>query len=453
MKRFFRWISLLPALMMLVMSFSSCSLVYDTIVNGLFETHEKGIPENNEKDYVEIDGMNYSVSEYYTPISSRYSYDLLSEGEQALYDGLRENAFFIYPDADDTGLYKTKQVILDEVQLTEAQIRSAMKALYDDEPYLYWLSYTFLMLVEKEENYTAVQLYSEYPPDTVNEQLAEMDTVLDDFFTFIPGELSAYERELFAHDYLIDTCEYDEESAKAEPDEKINPGSGDAYGALVDGKAVCEGYARAFQLLLNGIGVDCVGVTGIGFAPDEEDDEVLHMWNAVKLDDSWYYVDTTWDDGDHEISRYDYLNLDENIMSLDHTPSKVLSELSEDEINGEETYSTLAMNIFIPECTSMEYNYYVMECPHLRDYDGEEVKDALYQAALEGQDYFTFYIEPDSLDFDSSIKVLFKELPQYFFSYVDEVNDMLYSYEIDNENLTYYADEHLHNVAVELNYY
>lgn len=48
---------------------------------------------------------------------------------------------------------------------------------------------------------------------------------------------------------------------------------------------VCEGYARAFQLLCNEAGINCIVISGTG-----------HMWNAVEVDGIWYTVDCTHND-------------------------------------------------------------------------------------------------------------------------------------------------------------
>ena len=59
---------------------------------------------------------------------------------------------------------------------------------------------------------------------------------------------------------------------------------------MLDGEEpVCEGYAKAFQLLCHRIGVPCITVSG-------EANGGRHMWNAVLLGDDWYFCDPTWDD-------------------------------------------------------------------------------------------------------------------------------------------------------------
>ena len=62
-----------------------------------------------------------------------------------------------------------------------------------------------------------------------------------------------------------------------------------AYGLLINKVAVCDGYAKAMNLILNKSGVKTYYVTG--YAGNE-----LHAWNLVQINKKYYYMDTTWDD-------------------------------------------------------------------------------------------------------------------------------------------------------------
>lgn len=68
--------------------------------------------------------------------------------------------------------------------------------------------------------------------------------------------------------------------------------------ALVTGEAVCEGYARSFQYVMNKLDIPCVLIHGFQTSGEPE----AHMWCAVWLKGSedaegaWYVVDPTWDD-------------------------------------------------------------------------------------------------------------------------------------------------------------
>lgn len=122
---------------------------------------------------------------------------------------------------------------------------------------------------------------------------------------------TAYEKELFFHDYLVEHCVYDEETG--------NWRAYTAAGALLDGRAVCEGYSRALQLLLNQEQVDNRLITGS--ARDQDGRVEGHMWNLVTIDGAAYHVDVTWDDplGSESMApSHVYFNLTDQAISANH---------------------------------------------------------------------------------------------------------------------------------------
>ncbi len=66
------------------------------------------------------------------------------------------------------------------------------------------------------------------------------------------------------------------------------------YGALFEGKAVCQGYAEAFKAACDYYGVKCVCVEGL--AINTRGLREAHMWNYVLINNTWYAIDVTWDD-------------------------------------------------------------------------------------------------------------------------------------------------------------
>ena len=88
------------------------------------------------------------------------------------------------------------------------------------------------------------------------------------------------------HNWLIDNIEYDTNFESNEPYS--------IYGALKEGKAVCEGYARSFKYILDELGIPCVLVSGTGTNSNGQTES--HAWNYVEIAGEWYAVDVTWDD-------------------------------------------------------------------------------------------------------------------------------------------------------------
>lgn len=446
MKKLFMKILALGLIFTVCVVVCSCSVVNETIDSISSLVNPKGIVEDVSLGYEEIDFGEFAYSPYYEPMFSRASYNALENDKmRELYDMLYYNCYLVYPKSFSNGEYKCKQVILEDAQLSQAQIRLTIKAIADDNPHVFWISTTFGFLVDEKDNYTAVQLYSRMSPDKLRAGISLLKEEVDYFFSTLVEGLSIYDLEVLAHDYVMFKCEYDTELTDVQMVPKGKESAFDPYGALVEGKAVCEGYSRAFQMLCNGVGIECVNIVG-------ESEGELHMWNAVELDDKYYYVDVTWDDKDDEAFMYDYMNINEKQLKVDHEFSKLSSEMTDEEICGDGKVNALTSNFFIPKCTSNEYNYYVKESAYLNSYDSKEIVESLKEAAKNKESFFHFYINPKEFTYDYAVDQLFFSYPQYFFKYIDEVNLSLPDYSIDTNNLSFSQKEQLSVVTVLLKY-
>ena len=88
------------------------------------------------------------------------------------------------------------------------------------------------------------------------------------------------------HDTLVRLCQYDTDTAEqVSPDGATAPFAAD--GALLDHRAVCSGYGRAFGMLCEAAGIDSIYIAS---------EEMNHGWNAVRLDGQTYFIDCTFDD-------------------------------------------------------------------------------------------------------------------------------------------------------------
>ena len=99
--------------------------------------------------------------------------------------------------------------------------------------------------------------------------------------------MSQYEIAQVYYQWLCEHCRYDD-------------GAGDdslshlAYGALVNGLAVCDGYTGAYNLLLKLEGIDCYALPN-----------ATHIWTVATLDGETVHIDATWgDQGNTGTKRY-----------------------------------------------------------------------------------------------------------------------------------------------------
>ncbi len=98
------------------------------------------------------------------------------------------------------------------------------------------------------------------------------------------------ETALLIHDALCERIVYTDDDATEEDD--------NAIGALLDGRANCDGYADAFYLAGTLAGLEIRYQHGNSRRKEAEERyrDVSHMWNLIKIDGSWRMVDVTWDD-------------------------------------------------------------------------------------------------------------------------------------------------------------
>lgn len=217
-----------------------------------------------------------------------------------------------------------------------------------DHPDIFWLPsyYAAATAISTENEKTAVIYFSNAPDGNpsylVSRSEAErMAKKLNEAVEKIAEQITSddpYEIELQLHDILCKNTVY--------TDAPNDPMIYTAYGAIVNGKALCEGYSRAMQLLLNRMGIDSVVVTGSAGG-------VGHMWNLVEIHGAWYHLDVSWDDLGDNIS-HGYFNLSDDMILHDHTFSKSIGEILPEEIAA----GNLSFNIFRPICNNIHYNYF-----------------------------------------------------------------------------------------------
>ena len=150
-------------------------------------------------------------------------------------------------------------------------------------------------------------------------------------------------------------------------------------GVFTEQGVVCEGYARAYQYLLNRIGLDNVYVVGTA---DTGRDRGGHAWNYIHIDNKWYPVDATWDDigkDDTDDVYYCYFAIPGDEFTKDHHADNAGK-------NGMYTLPTLD--------DSNDYTYY----KYFKGYGNDEgtldetAALALYNAAASAKPSFKNYL-------------------------------------------------------------
>lgn len=235
-------------------------------------------------------------------IQNAYYYQQIDSNAKKIYDGLLN-----HKEELKTGTYTIDfgnqfDSILKEENGTEKMNRIyqiALDALTLDHPELFYIDVSKMIMtihtrkvvlktsykVEIGNDSNANYLIDGFVnKEQVNQALQQIEqvkqTILD------RRSANQYEQIKLAHDWIVDNVSYDESIRRTH--------TRNIYGTFVEKQVVCEGYAKAFQLLMNEMGIPCVIV--VGTATNSEGKTESHAWNYVQLDETWYAIDTTWDD-------------------------------------------------------------------------------------------------------------------------------------------------------------
>ena len=124
---------------------------------------------------------------------------------------------------------------------------------------------------------------SEYWSD---EKMAERQRMMTSITNAVVSSMdenwSELDKALYLEDWLYGWAAYDHDSLDIG---SIDFGAGhDASDAIVDRKAACDGFAKAYDILMNKAGLFCIVVTN---------EHMNHSWNLVRIDGKYYYVNPT----------------------------------------------------------------------------------------------------------------------------------------------------------------
>lgn len=233
---------------------------------------------------------------------------------------------------------------------------TAYRKVCTENPQLFWLtrisSYQLSeTLVNKKIVFTPTILLTD---EEIKLMQSEIDAETKKVINGIDKDASDYEKVLYLHDYLVDKCDYDSESADVVLENEKKPfpqnvhNTTTIYGCLVTRLAICSGYSATFKYLADKLGLESLRVGG-----EAKEDGEPHQWNCVKVDGDYYYVDVTWDDKvnkDPSIRArdYEFFLINEEELLLTHTIDE-----------GEN----------VPKCESLKYNYFVYNNLYLEKYN------------------------------------------------------------------------------------
>ena len=228
------------------------------------------------------DGL--STDNFWSTMSSSYYGSQLTGNAKTLYENMEREAAALMAYDGDFKRYDEKLGIYDGDAkysgMTKEEAMNIAVCFEEDHPQ-YFFMWGVTVSYYKENDTSGVIHFSiidKYKKGTDRLAMKEkLKKKITEITSVAKKEKTAYDKEKYIHDYIVNNTEYDTVS-KGLDEQKMDS-------ALIDRKSVCAGYASAFQALCNKVGIETIAVTSES-----------HKWVEVRLDGKWYAVDVTWDD-------------------------------------------------------------------------------------------------------------------------------------------------------------
>ena len=246
-----------------------------------------GVSANGSETKIEYYGRDI-LSKMNNSTALLYAYDNIVQGVEA--------------SLEEITVYDGKNSIsVDEINMVYDVYRR-------DHTEHFWIGNGYRYL-QNANTVTLLSVEYLYAGEELKTKKLEFQRAADEILSGMDLSASEFEKELYLHDALAKRIVYIED---------VN--AHNAYGALVEGRAVCEGYAESFQYLLQMTGIQSFIAVGSSVNPTTQIPEG-HGWNYVRIDGKYYHVDLTWNDQSNYIY-HAYFNLPEHEIVFDHNIEK-----------------------------------------------------------------------------------------------------------------------------------
>ncbi len=278
-----------------------------------------------------------------------------------------------------------------------------VKAVLSEHPEIFWST--------GECSYGAGGLLSldyVYSKNEATEKKKLIEEKADEIISGISGD--EYTRALAIYDYIILNTRYDSENIDRL---KEIPTDSTIEGVLLNNTAVCAGYAKTYQYLLQKAGLSSLYVIGIGTNRVATES---HAWVVQQIDGKYYYTDPTWGDPNQDkLVSHSYFCLTASEISVNH-------EL-------EDMYPLLTAN-------SLEANFFVRENRYFDEYSVSAVKQVVEESLDNNLDYIEFRYKTPEV-YEQAKERLFKDGEIYLALIPSE----LLTHSINTEKMTIIQDD------------
>lgn len=241
--------------------------------------------------------------------SSNYIYNNLNSTEQTFWDAL-DYVCALYLTGEDDAVSTSGMVLPDYTisysSLSLERATDIFLMFNYSNPQYYFINGGYAYI--ESRGILVPTFYTEFQSGSKRSQATQaMKNTITSWESTIASAGSTEQKAKAAHDLIAKKVQYDD-NYLTNPE---NPFHQSAYSVFCDDHSVCAGYTKAFEMLMNGAGIDTIALLSTD-----------HAWNMIKINDSWYHMDCTWDDMDgysgYEMI-YNFFNRSESVIRSDGT--------------------------------------------------------------------------------------------------------------------------------------
>ena len=342
----------------------------------------------------------------------RYAYSLLSEDEKSVYNTVLEAINDFTVEVNDF-----------DASVTDTQIQKIVDYIQRDHPEIFWFQHGATCFYDAATNIVnKLELQYCMTQNEAKKRQEKIDVATKSFLSSVTGLMSDYEVTLHIYENIIKLVDYDTIGLERQKITTVSPEVPDdlrsIYGVFVNKKAVCAGYAKAFQYLLNMCGIECTYVTSDS-----------HAWNLIKLEGDYYHIDVTWGDGSDtkkDKPQIDTVNYDCFCITTE--------ELSRLESHTPETAFP------IPKCTATKCNYHRRHGLYFDVYDFGRVRSIVYESVKLNKMDVSFKFGSTKVFIEAKKQLVdngkFREAVQFASLKTNVKLNSNYSYSVSDDKLT-----------------
>ena len=221
----------------------------------------------------------------------------LSLSANAQESTLDENINFqLYEKIKEGIIAGQEDILIADGHYSVEELHATFNYVATQEPDMFYVGNAYKYTLPEDRSYViSFRPTYLYGSEERAQKTADFNQRIDAILALVDPSWTDVEKVVFLHEYVCSNFTYDDSHEIA-----------DAYGMLLCGRGVCQGYTLLLNKLLTRLGIPCESVFS---------NAANHVWNEVFINGKWYHLDATWNDDLDDYTYDDFAYHDHLLVS------------------------------------------------------------------------------------------------------------------------------------------